>query len=99
MIIKGKFRSGETISSLQYNSKPELSTCNKHSIYIENDAGTVEYRKGYDDDPLKPLLPPSEAANGYADAPIWNQTDVFEIVITLTGDATVIVNSYVDGIR
>ncbi len=99
MIIKGKFRSGETISSLQYNSKPELSTCNKHSIYIEGDNGTVSYRKAYPDEPLIALLPPSEAANGYADAPIWNQTDVYEIVVTLTADATVCVNSYVDGIR
>jgi hypothetical protein len=99
MDIIQTLRSGKSLTTKGRPGK--IATCNCHSIYISGGNGTVQYKKGAGElEDLTPitLAPPADFANGFGDGPIWQQTDVREIIITATADCEVVLNSYRDSV-
>ena len=99
MDILKTLKSGDVLTTKGRPGK--LAVCNCHSIYISGNNGTVQYKKGPGD--LADLTPialaaPADFANGFGDGPIWQQTDVREIIITATADCEVVLNSYRDSV-
>ena len=101
MLLKKRLKSGDIVSTnSRSGSAVNINICNEHSVYISGDNGTVTYKKNgieWPDQAPIALAPPTDAANGFQDGLIWNQTNVSEIIITATADCDVIINSYVAG--
>ena len=100
MYISKTLKSGDVLTTTGKSDK-STATCNCHSIYVSGNNATVQYKKGPGNlEDLTPitLTAPSDFANGFADGPIWQQTDVREIIITATADCEVVLNSYRDSV-